>query len=88
MTFEATELITLACNQSIAGVLAEHGLPVDSSEISHVIKPHDIRNLLIRSEYNQGRAAGIKSEALLFDLADRYCMSYETIYSITHGRRG
>jgi len=87
MTYEQIELISSACRRAVSDVLIENDLPVDPAELPRLIVPLKVRNFIIRSEYNQGRAAGIKSEALLVEIADRFYISYETVYSITHKRR-
>lgn len=46
-----------------------------------------VRAALIRAEYNAGRINGVKSEALIVELAERYCLGYEAVYSIVHFRR-
>ncbi len=88
MNYETCELITVACHQAVIGVLTARGLPVDDAALDRFLSPPQVRNMLILTEYNIGRENGVKSEALLAGIADKYCISYESAYSITHRKPG
>ena len=46
-----------------------------------------LRALIVRKEFNRMKDAGDKVDAILELLSERYGISYETAYSITHNRR-
>lgn len=68
-------------------VLSKHGVQAEHVSIDMLLSSTQARNALIRSKYNEGRAAGVKSEALLVGLAEEHGIKYYTVYEITHDRR-
>ena len=62
----------------------DHGVtltPDDETGIRNaLISP--IRAAMIRDEYAAGREAGVKSEALQVELADKYALSYARVHAI------
>ncbi len=87
MNYDRLDCITGKCHEAITSALIQETIPVDTQEVRRAIKPNVIRNIIIRSYYNISRANGVKSEALLAEIAERYFISYEESYSITHRRR-
>lgn len=71
---------------AVRDVMARRAIPLDETGVRNsLVSP--IRAAMIRDEYNRERERGVKSEAILIDIAERYNISYWHVYNITHGRR-
>ena len=72
----------------LIGMYDEMGFDLRDYNIDKIISMNEIqdRNMFIRKEYNKCRAQGIKSEALIVELAAKWYVSYDTIYKVVHAK--
>lgn len=66
--------------------LEEMGYNLQNCNIEKMLSGVQWRNMCIRQEYNECRAQGIKSDALICKLANTWYLSYDTVYHIVHAK--
>ena len=62
--------------------LAQFGVDPSTLNVDAAINPTAIRNALIRAEFNDGRALGIKAERLYSDLSLKHGLSFDRVADI------
>lgn len=62
--------------------LIQHGVEPTDDDIARVLPEHQVRNILIRSEYRRRTDAGEKAEAVVEDLSERFSVSRSAVWQI------
>ncbi len=70
---------------AVAEVLAEAGIPPDNIEA--YVNDTALRNDLIRTLYDRGRASAMKAERLTVALGEKFGLSYSAVHRIVHDRK-
>lgn len=71
--------------EAFGELLSDCGMSYDRPE--RYINDTQLRNGYIRQTYCDGRQRGVKSEALIYQLADEFCLSYESVSTIVHNKK-
>ena len=67
--------------------LKQVGIEASDDDIKRLFSEKQLRNIKIRSEYTEAKAAGIKITAIIFDLSKRYNISERNIRLIVYRKR-
>ena len=82
-----TEQLYAALVHRAKAIMEDAGVTVDDFRMSHIVSHTHVRNAKICAEYIDQVYAGVKAEAVMFDLADKYGLSYGTVNKIVHAQR-
>lgn len=76
-----TYLIMSRLRAVVTAEMERIGINLDPDRVLSCVQ---IRNELIRHEYNEGRGNGVKAEALYCEIGAKYGLAYKTVWHIVH----
>ena len=82
-----TEELYVAIVRRAKAIMADAGITADDLQMNHIVSHTHVRNAKIRSEYQEQVTLGVKGDAVIAELVERYGLSYAMIVSIVYNRR-
>ena len=75
-------LIMSAIKRAVTDTLDELGIYPESYSVDSLISPQQIRNIVIRQEFKEGRQNRIRAQTLYHELSVKYGLTLDSIHSI------